>query len=234
MFKILFTVIVTAMIAIPSIANERVIGIAELESGIPLYREVHLIGETVHTVKYLTEDDQLIATNTLDYTDSQTAPGFEQHNLVMQTRQGGRWVDGRYELFSGNESKPIKFDPPLVASSGFNRFLLANMDSLRAGDPVSFEFAVPDRLNSVRLKAVPDGSDQQGHVVVKLKAASALLSLFVPNIQVTYDADNRLREFNGVSNIEIDGRKPQVRIRYYYDEEGSSLDRMPQSSPTGE
>lgn len=202
-----------------ALSMEAVQGVARLvDSGEEVYVEQHFIDSRSHRIEYRDAAGQLIAENLLDYSRSSAAPDFRQRDLRFGTVLGGRWNAGAYELFDSDDARPVEPDAPLVASSGFDRFVRENWDSLAAGERIDIDFAVPARLDTLRLRIERAASiDGDGFTWFRITAASGLLRLILDPIELAYDGDRRLRVYRGLSNLDSADRKSQhVEIRYRY------------------
>jgi hypothetical protein len=183
-----------------------------------VYRELHEIAAFAHRIEYRAPDGTLIARKTLDYRCSQSAPTFEQHDLRSGSRIGGRWERGGYRLLRDDASRTLGAGDTLVASSGFDRFVQMQWDALARGEAVDFDFALPARLDTLRLRiartgAVADVPDAA--LWLRIVPAQPLLRAFVDPIVLAYDAGRRLLIYRGLSNLDDAAGNPQsVEIRY--------------------
>ncbi|MFM7275646.1 MAG: hypothetical protein ACKO4A_17700 [Gammaproteobacteria bacterium] len=199
-------------------ANEQVEGIARpLAGGPELYREQHLFSGRSHRIDYIAPDGQRIAEKILDYSCSDTAPAFEQTDLRDGQRSGGAWSAEGYRLERGTESRLLESpEGELVASSGFDRYVRRHREALRAGETLEFDFALAERLGTLRLRIRREDA-AAGTQAFRVEAASVLLRPFVPAIRLDYDEAGRLMRYRGLSNIDgPDGSPLQVEIRYSY------------------
>ena len=199
-------------------AGEQVEGIARpLAGGPEIYREEHVFSGSSHRIDYLSPDGQRIAEKTLDYSCSDTAPAFEQTDLRDGERSGGAWSAEGYRLERGSESRLLESpEGELVASSGFDRYVRRHREALAAGETLEFDFALAERLGTLRLRIKREDA-AEGIQAFRVEAASALLRPFVPAIRLDYDDAGRLMRYRGLSNIDgPDGSPLQVEIRYSY------------------
>ena len=201
------------------VAPETFEGVAlRLPERTEVYRERHEIGALSHRIEYRAPDGTLIARNSLDYRCSQGAPAFEQHDLRSDSRIGARWQDGTYLLLRGDETRALQPGAALVASSGFDRFVRANWDALAAGQGIELDFALPARLQTLRLRmarieapeALPGAA-----LWLRIVPAQPLLRAFVDPIELAYDGGRRLALYRGLSNLaDANGKPLAVEIRY--------------------
>jgi len=182
------------------------------------YVERHTIGALEHRIEYRAPDGTPIARLALDYRCSDSAPAFEQHDLRNGARIGARWQDGAYLLQHGDETRALAPSATLVASSGFDRFVRENWDALAAGRSLELDFALPARLQTLRLRiarveapeALPGAA-----LWLRIVAAQPLLRAFVEPIELAYGGDRGLLLYRGLSNLAgADGKAQSVEIRY--------------------
>jgi hypothetical protein len=209
-------------------------GFAYSEDGAKLlYTEVHRWQGVLHTVEYFRPNGKLASVNELDSSNSFVSPVYKQNYPQARFAQGNfaegaYWRASELVLFSGNKEKVVEFQAPLVLSSGFYHFILEHWQELQGGQSIAFDFAVPSRLSTVRLRmhALANG-DAAGRGVfkdadpswfyVRVEAANSLLRWLVKPLTVALDNQQRLMFYHGVSNVRDEhGDTPQVLIRYRY------------------
>jgi hypothetical protein len=183
-----------------------------------VYRELHEIAAFAHRIEYRAPDGTLIARKTLDYRCSQRAPAFEQLDLRSGSRIGGRWERGGYRLLRDDTSRTLGAGDTLVASSGFDRFVQMQWDALARGEAVDFDFALPARLDTLRLRIARTGTEAEAPdaaLWLRVVPAQPLLRAFVDPIVLAYDAGRRLLLYRGLSNLDdAAGNAQSVEIRY--------------------
>lgn len=152
-------------------------------------------------------------------------PDFEMVDQRLGYREG---LDGDREQLSvfvqedaeaEVERAPIDEVPvDLVADAGFDAFVRDNWEALSKGDPLSFHFLVPSRLDymSFKVKLLRDEELEGRPVRVFRLALGGLLGLIVPGIDVTYDRDQRLlMRFEGLTNVrDAEGDNYVARIDF--------------------
>ena len=194
-----------------------------------LYTEKHRWQGSSHTVQYFLPNGSLWAVNELDSRNSFVSPTYTQNYPSADFAEGARWIGTALILFSERKQKAVTYKPPLVVSSGFYHFILEHWDQLRAGQVLSFDFAVPSRLSTVRLRmhAVPNGAAAMepraaadpSWFYVRVEAANPLLSWLVHPLTVALDGERRLILYRGIATVRDErGDTPQVLIRYRYPE----------------
>jgi hypothetical protein len=193
-----------------------------------LYNETHHWQGVQHTVEYFRPDGELIAINRLDSSLSFVSPTYTQHYPGANFSEGARWRDAKLILFSAAQEKVVSFQPPLVMSSGFYHFILDHWSDLQAGQSIAFDFAVPARWMTVRLRMHTVSAETAAAVIkdadpnwlyVRVEAANPMLRWLVHPLTVALDKQQRLMVYRGVSNVRDErGETPQVLIRYRYAE----------------
>jgi len=223
MNRVVFGALLWAATAVAAWAQpaepETIEGVAlRLPGRIEVYRERHEIGALSHRIQYHAPDGTLIAENSLDYRCSQGAPAFEQHDLRSGSRIGARWQDGNYLLLRGDETRALEPVATLVASSGFDRFVRANWETLAAGGSIELDFALPARLQTLRLRMARIEAPEElpgSALWLRIVPAQPLLRAFVDPIELAYDGERRLALYRGLSNLDgADGKALSVEIRY--------------------
>ena len=201
------------------VAPEIIEGVAlQLPGRAEVYRERHEIGTLGHRIEYRAPDGTLIARNVLDYRCSDSAPDFEQLDLRGNSLIGARWQDGKYLLLRGDETRALDPAAALVASSGFDRFVRANWEALAAGDSIDVDFALPARLQTLRLRMTRIEAPEElpnSALWLRIVPVQPLLRAFVDPIELAYDSGRRLLLYRGLSNLTgADGKALTVEIRY--------------------
>lgn len=206
------------LLASPVPAAEWVEGVARpLAGGPEIYREHHVFDGEEHRIDYIAPEGRRIAEKILDYTCSDTAPAFVQVDLRDGERSAGVWSAAGYRLEHGERNRLLEVPAAgLVASSGFDRYVRQQREALRAGETLEFDFALAERLGTLRLRIRQEASAPEIQAF-RVEAANALLRPFVPAIRLDYDAAGKLLRYRGLSNIDgPDGAPLQVEIRYTY------------------
>jgi hypothetical protein len=198
-----------------------------LDDGRPLFTEQHSWRGTSHTVEYFRPDGELMSVNELDSSASFVSPTYTQKYAASDFAEGARWRGTELILFSGERERAVAYERPVVVNSGFYHFILERWSELRDGQSLLFDFAVPSRMTTVRLRihALPDGAATFAPDVradpswfyVRVEAASALLSWLVQPLTVALDDQRRMVLYRGIANVRDErGDTPQVLVRYRY------------------
>ncbi|HUH38059.1 MAG TPA: hypothetical protein VL027_08950 [Spongiibacteraceae bacterium] len=197
------------------------VGVArDVSGGEVLYREQHQVGPDSRHIEYRDAQGRLIATNSLDYSYSTTSPAYTQKDLRNDLTQGARWEGGALVLFSGGQAAQVGFTAPLVISSGFDGFVRENWAALVSGQRRVFDFALPDRLTTVRMRiereAAPSG-EHGGRYTFVTQPDNFLVRWLGAPIELVYDDERRLLRYRGVSNLlNSQGQGQRVVIDYSY------------------
>jgi hypothetical protein len=199
-----------------------------LDGGKLLYTERHHWQGVNHTVEYFRPSGELLAINRLDSSLSFVSPTYTQRYPSDNFSEGARWRDADLVLFSAAQEKVVSFKPPLVMSSGFYHFILDHWRDLQTGQSLAFDFAVPARWMTVRLRMHTVSSEAAAALIedvdpswlyVRVEAVNPLLRWLVHPLTVALDSQQRLMVYRGISNVRDErGETPQVLIRYRYAE----------------
>ncbi len=194
-------------------------GIARsLPAGEEVYTETHEFSGNGHHISYRDPAGALIAEKRLDYSCSESAPDWEQHDLRSGKREGGHWSGETYVLQRDDRSNSITPDGTLVASSGFDKFVRRNWEKLTSGTQVGFEFALPARLTTIGMRisktsALP--GEQGISEWFRVEPSSPLFRMLAGAIVLGYDEERQLQFYRGPSNIgDAKGGDLDVEIRY--------------------
>ncbi len=201
----------------------------DLSSGKYIYTEVHkqLIDGARWvggTIRYFAPDGTQIGMKTLDFSADPYVPVY-RFDLPAQGYEEGitavtadevrmeKTSDGKRS--TGHEPHV----PGMAADSGFNNLLVEHLDSLVAGQPLKFQFAVAGQLGSFHFRTVRLAVLQyDGRPAVRLRIEpDSLLRFVVDPLVIVYDTQaRRLLEYRGVSNVHdpATGKAYNARIIY--------------------
>lgn len=207
------------IVAPPVVAVERYVGTAyRTGANAPLYREVHLVDTSRHTVLFECPDGKAFARKELDMEGSPAEPdysfvdartGYEEgvegdgaKRIAYVRRPGGQRVD-----------RPLPEKGDAVIDAGFDMYLRKHWDAvIQGGVSVAFLLTSRGRFMPIHISAEQprDGNRQLN---LRLDAWYAFVA---PSIVVTYsEADRRLRRYEGPGNIRDARGKPiDVRIEF--------------------
>ena len=204
------------MVAPPAAAMERYVGTAyRAGATTPLYREVHFVDTSRHTVLFECLDGKAFARKELDMRGGSPQPdysfvdartGYEEGvaregatRVAYVRRPGGQRVE-----------RPLPDKGDAVIDAGFDTYLRTHWDTVvRRGATVAFLLTSRGRFMPIHISAdEPRDGDRQ--LTLKLDAWYAFVA---PSILVTYsEADRRLRRYEGPGNIR-DGRGKPIPVR---------------------
>jgi hypothetical protein len=109
--------------------------------------------------------------------------------------------------------------PMLITGQGLHAYMNANLDKLIKKDSdTDIDFLIPMNQKSYNFE-IRKLSVKDGKAIFKVKIRSWFLSMFAPDLEVTYEVKTRrLLIFEGPSNINSDSNDTQnVKIVYSYD-----------------
>jgi hypothetical protein len=204
-----------------------------LENNQLIYRELYTaINENKEVrVDYVNPAGDQFATKLLTYKSALFQPEFvfedtRDNERLSAQFQGARLVL-RHSIDTSANEKVIMDNARVVIDAGFDAYIQLNWDKLVSGKQLTFDFAMPSRLNTVALdvrslkpKESPLYNADVGAswVYFRLVPARKLLSFFSDPIYLAYDPNGKyLMRFQGRSNIDDDRGAPwDVRIEYEY------------------
>jgi len=206
----------------------------DLRTGELLYTEEHFVslaegGEYKRSmVRYAAPDGTLIASKTLDFGASQTAPTlkFEYHQYPLSFDSS--YEDRQFVLSSAkpdSESEAVIDLSDLqvfVVDGGFDRLLVSHWDSLLEGMEKDFDFLAVTRGSTIgfTLGVVSQSEDR---VRFQIEPSSWLIDLLVEPIFLEYDRESRLlMRYEGLTNIALSEDADNVVAVIDYQYEGRS------------
>lgn len=204
-------------------------GVATLAGGAVAYREVHwqrgASDGSERWVEYLCPGGQPFARKQMP-----AAAGHAQaRGYVLQDLRSGQaarivvdagqvQVEWKEDASASPRVKPLALPAEAVIDAGFDAAVRRHWATLVAGTPVSLPFLVPGRQRFYPVQVQYRGATRwQGlpaHAIeVKL---DTWFGAVAPRLSLVYaDADRRLLEFRGTSNLrDARGDYPQVTVRF--------------------
>ncbi|WP_290576469.1 hypothetical protein [Ketobacter sp.] len=167
-----------------------------------------------------------LASKALDYAKHPYAPEFTFANHAADYQEALYWQGPDQVLVRCKEAgeewreRRLRIPEPVVADAGFDAFLKDNMDTLRAGQPLQFNFINPARLDWFRFRAEP--LEQSPHTItLRVYPENTLLRWLVDPILLTYelgtnpDARPQLMHYSGQTNMQLSGDQPVVANIFY-------------------
>lgn len=223
------------LVASPLHAQPWVIGNAvSVNNGELLYRELHYRIDTSalisERVEYVSPSGELLVRKTLDGSRSLITPNVEQNDLRTGTQfainDAGDSLNTRYQR--GGETsatKRIEKGDRLVVDAGFDPYVRAHWEALKAGDAIRAEFFVPARLDTVGISIRKTDAEQCAAItaevlclVVRPAGFLRLVGWFVDPLYLAYaQGSQNLLLYRGISNLlDANGKSQDVLIRYEY------------------
>lgn len=210
---------------------ERRIGEArDLREGRLLYREEHLLkrgtdGEPVERlVLYRCPDGAAFGRKTLSYGSNPLVPSFRMEDArwgyveQLQSTPDGQQLTVRRPGGAERSGTIAVDDSALVADAGYDEFVRRRWDDLISGRKVPLDFIVPSRLTYYGFAAQLKREEQveDGALKVFSLGLAGFFRIFVPEIEVAYDAETReLRRFVGLTNIRnVEDKNVEARINF--------------------
>lgn len=205
--------------ASPVVAVERYVGTAyRTGTAAPLYREVHVVDTSRHTVLFECPDGKAFARKRLEVDGSPAQPDYS----FVDARTGyeeGVQREGATRVAYVRRPGAQRIDRPLpdkgdaVIDAGFDTYLRKHWDAIiQGGVSVAFLLTSRGRFMPIHISA-DQPNDGNRKLTMRLDAWYAFMA---PSIVATYsEADRRLRRYEGPGNIRDARGKPiDVRIEF--------------------
>jgi hypothetical protein len=187
------------------------------------YREEHWVfvdgAVLTRLVLYRCPGGQPFARKWLHYVADPWAPEFDFEDARDGYQEGvgeekGRWrVYVRANATTALRSTLMDRRMDVVIDAGFDAFVQSHWAALTHAEAVPATFIVPSRLDTLALVLKPMDTLTVGTRRFRLRLDGWLATL-APSVELTYsEADHRLEQFTGLSNIRDERGRPQrVRI----------------------
>lgn len=207
------------IVAPPVVAVERFVGTAyRTGANAPLYREVHLVDTSRHTVLFECLDGKAFARKQLDLQGSPAEPDYSFVDARTGYEEGVQREGATrvaYVRRPGTQriERPLPEKRDAVIDAGFDTYLRKHWDAvIQGGVSVAFLLTSRGRFMPIHI-SVSQPHDGNRQMTLRLDAWYAFLA---PSINVTYgEADRRLRRYEGPGNIRDARGKPiNVRIEF--------------------
>jgi hypothetical protein len=186
---------------------------ASQRTGQPLYGENHVLrfedGRLAErVVLYTCPDGAPFARKVATYEDP-LAPSFSFEDVTNGVREGVKAGERRRVFFRGVDQKleksiPLQPLPGLVVDSGFDEFIRSNWHALMTAGPLSLQFLVPSRLETMNFQVqhVRSGSEETVPTEVFRLKVQGLIGWIAPSIDVSYsENDHILLRYEGMSDL---------------------------------
>lgn len=197
-----------------------------------LYREYHQFNGNQHVVIYKDRDGSEFSRKTVDYSISQQAPSFTQHNqwsgetIAVDYHAGTISLNYRNSRDNTNTSEQLTSNKTLIIDAGFNRYIQNNWQALLDGKSTVFDFALADRQDLIALeiarsdckKRLANKTSAADKVCFSIGANNRLIRWLIGSLDLVYSKDTKqLLRFTGLANInDQQGAGLKVDIHYYY------------------
>lgn len=214
-----------AALATPLLRTE---GVATTPEGSVLYREVHWqAGKTDSAerwVLYQCADGQPFARKHVPAGGQPQARGYVLDDrrsgqmAQVRTEAGSVWIDWKESTAASPRQHHLVLAPDAVVDTGFDAAVRLHWPALMRGERVSLPFLVPGRQRFYPVQVRRSGALQWRGITAH--AIEVRLDTWyggvAPRLSLVYaDADRRLLEFSGASNLrDARGDYPDVRVRF--------------------
>ncbi|TGK39550.1 hypothetical protein [Leptospira andrefontaineae] len=203
----------------------------DLETGNLLYKDFH--EETWENGKHVSSiiiykdpEGKVFAKKKINFLKNRILPEFQLEDyrdgyLEGGVLQGATSVKlfARKKLEDIIQEKTVETGNLSALDGGFDYFVIDHWEELLSGKKINFHFLVPSERDKFlfSVEKTKEG-DYKGKpaLFLKLKIASAILSMFVKPIDLVYDIESkRIMEYRGTSNInDENGKSYKVKIVY--------------------
>jgi hypothetical protein len=165
-------------------------------------------GKHIETLTaYFDPEHRKIAHRVLDFSKSRFAPDFRTEDLRSGYAEGAEITSNGVKLFrrrdkdSKEENRILDIPQPVVIDGGFNQFIKSNWELLEKGETITFQFAIPARLDYFTLRATKVDSSAD-EMAIEVEPDKPLLRWLASPIIVRYAKDTRrIKTYQGQSNI---------------------------------
>jgi hypothetical protein len=176
-------------------------------------------------VIYKDIDENIIAKKTADFSTSQFMPEFSLENIKTGHKEKTRYTENKYEvIFSESQAETqkealIKYKEDSISDAGFDNFIIAHWDELKAGKKFKREFLVPSMLDFMNFRIYQETVvDKNGRTLrlINIEPNSFFVRVIAGTLKLYYDNNKpALRIFEGVSNMrDYKGDNFNVVIKY--------------------
>lgn len=192
------------------------------------YREEHWLfndhGVRTRLVLYRCAAGQPFAKKTMRYLAAAWAPEFELRDNRDGYREGATRVQATWNVYvkrdadSRLETAMLPERPLTVVDAGFDDYVQTHWSSLYSERDLAAAFLIPGQLAYVNVKLQRAGSAiRNGAAAQRFRMSlDSWLGVIAPSVSLIYtEADHRLVEFIGPSNIRDDhGKRQRVRVEF--------------------
>ncbi|MGJ4787609.1 hypothetical protein [Leptospira koniambonensis] len=202
-----------------------------METGNLLYKDFH--EETWENGKHVSSiiiykdmEGKTFAKKKIGFLKNRTLPEFLLEDYRDGYLEGGALQSGSLvKLFARRKSEDPIQEKILDAGNlsaldgGFDYFVIDHWDELISGKKINFHILVPVERDKFlfSVEKIKEGEYKgKPALFLRMKIASAILSMFVKPIDLVYDiGSKRIMEYKGTSNInDENGKSYKVKIVY--------------------
>lgn len=206
------------------------VGVARGAQGQVLYCEFHWKSEdgTQGRVIYKNPQGKTIVEKDLIWRADAARPHVKQFDLrsgeLIEVQGGDSWLL-RYQKKHAAPSEEVRLSDNQVGvvDAGFDHKIRQHWDALLRGEKRVVNFAAPALQRSVALRILREDASRCAHAgdsdnhCFWVEANNGLVRMFVDPLRLSYDAERRLRVYEGVVNVRDDaGKKQTATIVYQY------------------
>ena len=198
------------------------------DTGQVRYREEHWLfddhGIPTRLVLYRCPSGEPFARKWVRYVGASWAPEFEMFDNRDGYMEGARHTPGGWKVYvkqnalAPKETAELPERPNAVIDAGFDAFVQAHWGELAHNQALPAAFLMPSRLGYLNLKLISTGSAPRDGVASRQLRMSldGWLSAIAPTVELSYtEADHRLMQFTGISNIrDAHGKRQRVLIDF--------------------
>lgn len=203
-------------------------GVATTHTGAVAYREVHWqrgAGDAAERwVRYLCPDGQPFARKHMQVNGSAQAPSYRWEDrrsgqiASVATGEGVIQLDWKEDAAAKARTLRLPLPADAVIDAGFDAAVRAHWQQLMQGERLRLRFLVPSRQRYYPLQVQRVGALRwQGMAAQSIQVQlDAWYGRVAPRLALVYaDADRRLLEFHGTSNLrDAHGDYPVVTVRF--------------------
>jgi hypothetical protein len=201
----------------------------DLETDQYLYTEVHeqkLAGGKVASsrIQYVLPNGETFGHKTIDFSTDEFVPVYRldmtQEGYAEGIAENGSTITMmRQHPRASPETETMKKDGAMAADAGMLRLLRANLDALARGETLQFRVLAPSRLDAYKFRArrIAD-TTFEGKPATRIQVdMDSMLKLFAGPLLFTFDANRKLVEFRGPTNVRnpATGKDYHVRLAFY-------------------
>ncbi|MEQ9450587.1 MAG: hypothetical protein RJQ07_03295 [Pseudomonadales bacterium] len=207
------------MLAMPAMAAvTHSVGVArDTSNGTIAYVEHHqYLPSGRHLVSYYLSDGTVIATKEMTYPGLPQHPEIDQQDLLRDEQITlsitDQTLNVRKRTPRGTNEFTLTVDDETIVDAGFDAFIRSHWAHFADGTEQQYKFAVAGepRLLTVLITKEPGATH-----AFTIKPKNFLVRLFVSDIQLRYDTQQRLQSYQGLTNLKVDARNVLIQFSHY-------------------